>query len=79
MKGYVTKIELVRVRGQVSMRTRKYCDTPMGEHVVEDRTPMAEATIRAWLNARGWYYAGHKAGVYTYKPSHKHVALTVEV
>jgi hypothetical protein len=79
VKAYITKIELERVHGQVSMRTRKYCDTPMGEHVVEDRTPMAEAAIRAWLTARGWYYAGHGAGVYTYKPGSKATALTVEV
>jgi hypothetical protein len=79
VKGYLTKIELVRVSGQVCLTTRKHVDTPMGAHVVEDMTPMTEANIRAWLNARGWYYAGHKAGVYTYKPSHKHVALTVEV
>lgn len=79
MKAYVTKIELVRVAGQVSLTTRKYCDTPVGTQVVESLTPMAEATLREWLTQRGWYYAGHKAGVYTYKPGHKHVALTLEV
>jgi len=79
VKGYVTKIELVRVHGQVSLTTRKHCDTPMGAHVVEDMTPMTESAIRSWLTGRGWYYAGHKAGVYTYKPGHKATTLTVEV
>jgi hypothetical protein len=79
VKGYVTKIELERVAGKVCLRTRKHCDTPMGAHVVEDMTPMTEASIRTWLTARGWYYAGHKAGVYVYRPGSKATALTVEV
>jgi hypothetical protein len=79
VKGYVTKIELVRVQGQVSLTTRKHCDTPMGAHVVEDMTPMTEGAIRSWLTARGWYYAGHKAGAYAYKPGSKATVLTVEV
>lgn len=79
MKGYVTQVELVREAGRATLLTRKTVDTPAGVQIIEDRTPMSEASIREWLNARGWYYAGHKAGAFVYKPGHKHVALAVEV
>lgn len=79
MKGYVTKIIVVRETGRATLRTRKFVDTPMGETVVEDLTAMGQTKIHDWLLARGWYYAGHVAGTFTYKPGHKAVTLTVEV
>jgi hypothetical protein len=79
VKGYVTKVELVRQAGKATLRTIKTVETPAGITFVEDRTPMQQAQIDKWLRARGWYYAGHSGGSFTYKPGPKAVALTVEV
>jgi hypothetical protein len=79
MKGYVTKVELVRQAGKATLRTIKTVETPAGVQTVEDRTPMQQAQIDGWLRARGWQYVGLRGGSFTYKPGPKAVTLVVEV
>ena len=45
---------------------------PVTTTTTEDQT-----SIAAWLNSRGWYYAGHSGGVFTYLPKYENSTYLV--
>lgn len=45
---------------------------PVTTVTTEDQTSVA-----AWLNSRGWYYAGHCGGVFTYLPKYENSSFLV--